>query len=187
MNWGLIILTFISVNLDFFVMMLFLLRKYSLTTVLVGYLLGTLLLVTLSFAVGKFLAAILPEWLLGVLGFLPLWLAVKRDDDTAEGSALSGVGGVLLTYLSICAGCNLSLFLPVLAGQPSSSFFILLLVVGVLTVLAVVIVAGISLLPPIIKVMDQFGEVLMRGCYLLIGCYVIYDSGLLLHLLQWIR
>ena len=70
MNFVIIGLTFLSVNLDFFFMLLFLVRKYRLSAVLGGYLLGTLLLVTASYLIGQTLSAFLPEWLLGVLGFL---------------------------------------------------------------------------------------------------------------------
>lgn len=185
MNYGLIILTFISVNLDFFVMMLFLLRKYHFTDVLGGYLLGTIFLVTVSFVAGRLLNAVFPEWLLGVLGILPVWLALKKDDDSTSSPLLTGVGGVFITYLSVCAGCNLSLFLPVLLNQPADTFWQLILLVVVITVVAVFAVAGLGSLPLVNRVMEKWGEPLMKSCYVIVGCYVIYDSGLLAHLLQW--
>lgn len=185
MNYWLITLTFLSVNLDFFVMMLFLLRRHRFYQVLVGYLLGTLALVLLCFAGGRALAMVLPEWVLGFLGFLPLWLAFHDEDEELAAHPRRGIFGVMLTYWSVCAGCNLSLFLPVLVKQPLSSLGMLLLLVTGLTIAAVVVIALISRLPLVVSLLDRFGEVLMKGCYVLIGCYVIYDSGLLAHLLQW--
>lgn len=185
MNYGLIILTFISVNLDFFVMMLFLLRKYRFTEVLGGYLLGTILLVTISFVAGRFLSSIFPEWVLGILGFLPLWQALSKDEDSNSSPLVKGIGGVFVTYLSVCAGCNLSLFLPVLVNQSADTFWQLILLVVVITVAAVFLVAGLGSLPVVGKVMDKWGEPLMRVCYIIVGCYVIYDGGLFSHLLQW--
>ncbi len=185
MNYGLIILTFISVNLDFFVMMLFLLRKYRFTEVLGGYLLGTILLVTISFVAGRFLSSIFPEWVLGILGFLPLWQALSKDEDSNSSPLFKGIGGVFVTYLSVCAGCNLSLFLPVLVNQSAGIFWQLILLVVVITVEAVFLVAGLGSLPVVGKAMDKWGEPLMRVCYVIVGCYVIYDSGLFSHLLQW--
>ena len=75
MHYGVLALTFLSVNLDFFLMLVFLLKKYRLWQVLLGYLLGNLILLTASFFVGKALTLFLPEWLLGFLGVLPIWLA----------------------------------------------------------------------------------------------------------------
>lgn len=186
MNYGLITLTFISVNLDFFLMMLFLLRQYRFRQVLVGYLIGTLLLVTLSFVAGQFLAALLPEWVLGILGVLQIWLAFRDDDDDNQGHGVNGTWGVMLTYLSVCAGCNLSLFLPVLANQRLANFGMILALVTILTVVAVVVINLVGKLPVIVRGMDRFGESLMKICYVAIGCYVFYDSGLVTHLLQWL-
>ena len=47
MNWLLIALTFIGVNLDFFFILLLLLKKYQLRSVILGYLIGVLFIVTL--------------------------------------------------------------------------------------------------------------------------------------------
>ena len=111
MNYWLLALTFISVNLDFFFILLFLLKRYRVPQVMLGYLLGTMILMALSFVIGKALAAFLPEWLLGILGFLPIWMAIHDDDDDLQGKHdRSPVLNVLITYLSVCAGCNLSIF-----------------------------------------------------------------------------
>ncbi|MDE4483504.1 hypothetical protein C1S40_15595, partial [Lactiplantibacillus plantarum] len=74
MHYGVLALTFLSVNLDFFLMLVFLLKKYRLWQVLLGYLLGNLILLTASFFVGKALTLFLSEWLLGCLGVLRVWL-----------------------------------------------------------------------------------------------------------------
>lgn len=67
MNYWILALTFISVNLDFFFMLIFLLKKNKLSKVILGYLLGNIILLVASYVVGKALAVFLPEWLLGVL------------------------------------------------------------------------------------------------------------------------
>ena len=85
MNYWVLALTFLSVNLDFFFMLIFLLKKYSLVKVMIGYLLGNLILLTLSFFIGKALLVFLPEWILGILGFLPIYLAFHDDDDDDNG------------------------------------------------------------------------------------------------------
>ncbi len=54
MNYYVLGLTFLSINLDFFFILLFLLRRYRLHEVISGYVLGTIILLTLSFTAGKF-------------------------------------------------------------------------------------------------------------------------------------
>ncbi|MCI1985824.1 MAG: cadmium resistance transporter [Lactobacillus sp.] len=188
MNYWLLALTFLSVNLDFFFMLLFLLKKYRVQQVMLGYLLGTLILLTLSFAVGKVLASFLPEWLLGILGVLPIYMALHDDDDDDAGDKAHGgpVLTVLVTYLSVCAGCNLSIFLPVLAGETLPHFGETLIFIGVLTLLVVAVLKLIADIPVVTKVMDRYGEPLMKACYILIGLYVFWDSGLITHVLSWL-
>lgn len=184
MNYGILALTFLSVNLDFFFMLIFLLKKYRLGQVMIGYLLGNLILLTASFFVGKTLALFLPEWLLGVLGILPIWMAF-RDDDDDEGDQTrkSPVVSVLVTYLSVCAGCNLAIFLPVLVGETMLHFLMTLVFIGVLTLVVVIVIKLIADIPVVERVMAAHGERLMKVCYVLIGLYVFWDSGLISHLI----
>ncbi|AVW11733.1 cadmium resistance transporter [Lactiplantibacillus paraplantarum] len=184
MHYGILALTFLSVNLDFFLMLVFLLKKYQLRQVLVGYLLGNLILLTASFFVGKTLTLFLPEWVLGVLGVLPIWLAFHDDDDDAtDRSGRSPVINVLVTYLAVCAGCNLSIFLPVLIGESMLHFLMTLGFIGVLTILVVFIINQVAGISAVQRQITAHGEWLMKVCYVVIGLYVFWDSGLISHLL----
>ncbi|WP_155286381.1 cadmium resistance transporter [Lacticaseibacillus zhaodongensis] len=184
MNYGLLTLTFLSVNLDFFFMLIFLLKKYHLPSVIIGYLLGNILLLVLSYAMGRVLNVFLPEWVLGALGVLPIYLALHDDDDTAAVKQhRSEPLSVCVTYLSVCAGCNLSIFLPVLAGETPPHFVLALLFIAALTVLVVLLIKLIAAVPLVTQLMARFGERLMKLCYVLVGCYVFWDSGLISHLL----
>ena len=184
MHYGILTLTFLSVNLDFFLMLVFLLKKYQLWQVLLGYLLGNLVLLTASFFVGRALTLFLPEWLLGVLGILPIWLAFHDDDDdAADRSGRSPVVNVLVTYLAVCAGCNLSIFLPVLVGQSMFHFLMTLVFIAVLTVLVVLVINQIAGIAMVQRQIAAHGERLMKVCYVVIGLYVFWDSGLISHLL----
>lgn len=165
-------------------MLLFLLKKYRLGKVMVGYLLGNLLLLTLSYMVGRALIVFLPEWLLGVLGILPIYLAFHDDDDeSGDKTSSSPVWSVLMTYLSVCAGCNLSIFLPVLVGETVAHFLMTLLFIGSLTVVVVLVIKAVANIPVVTRVMTKYGERLMKVCYVIIGLYVFWDSGLISHLI----
>lgn len=185
MNYWILALTFLSVNLDFFFMLIFLLKKYKLSHVMLGYLLGNIILLVASFVVGKALAAFLPEWILGILGILPIYMAFHDDDDddNQKSAHKSETVNTLITYLSVCAGCNLSIFLPVLVGESITNFLITLVFIGILTILVVLLIKLVADIPVVSHVMEAHGEKLMKICYVLIGLYVFWDSGLISHLL----
>lgn len=184
MNFGLLTLTFIAVNLDFFFMLIFLLKKYRLASVMLGYLIGNLALLILSYVIGRSLLVFLPEWLLGVLGVLPIYMALHDDDDDdGDKQHHSQVLSVMLTYFSVCAGCNLSIFLPVLVGETFTHFLETLVFIGVLTLVVVSVIKLIADIPVVVKVMSAYGEKLMKVCYILVGLYVFWDSGLISHLI----
>lgn len=186
MNYWLLTLTFLSVNLDFFFMLIFLMKKYHVVKVMIGYLLGNLIMLILSYAVGKALLIFLPEWVLGILGILPIYLAFHDDDDDdSDRQHHSQILSVTLTYLSVCAGCNLSIFLPVLVGESYPHFLLTLLFIGSLTILVVLVIKLIAQLPIVTDIMAKYGERLMKVCYVLIGLWVFWDSGLISHIIAF--
>ncbi|WP_251548150.1 cadmium resistance transporter [Limosilactobacillus caecicola] len=187
MNWILITTTFLAVNLDFFVILLFLCQRFTTRQVISGYLLGLAILITAAFLAGQILLKFLPEWLLGVLGVIPIWAALSdNDEDPTTNHQHSPVLTVLITYLSVCAGCNLSLFLPVLATQTWANFGLILAYIGVLTIFLVLLIARFGQLTPVQHVLNRWGEPLMKLCYIGIGIYVFFDSGLVHHLISLI-
>ena len=186
MNYGLIFITFIAVNLDFFFILLCLVNKYPLRDVIIGYVLGVGLLVIASFLIGKALALFLPEWILGVLGILPIYMALQDNDEEAnqQSTTRSPIVIVLITYLAVCTGCNLSIFLPILTGLSTNQFGIALLFILVLTMLVVILIKQVGQIPVIARLMDKYSEKVMKVIYIGVGLYVFYDSGLISHLAQ---
>ena len=188
MNWWVLGATFIAVNLDFFFILLVMVNRYRLVDVMLGYLAGVLLLVCLSYFAGQVLAAFLPEWILGILGVLPIWMALHDDDDDDdEGKAThSPALAVFITYLSVCAGCNLAIFLPVLTKATLSGFGQALLFLGICTILVVGLIKLIGEIPAVKRFMTRFSEPLMKLVYVGVGLYVFWDSGLVSHLVNLI-
>lgn len=72
-------------------MLLFLLKKYAMSKVVLGYLLGNLILLVISYFIGQVLATLLPEWFLGVLGILPIYMAFHDKDDDGVKKKITSV------------------------------------------------------------------------------------------------
>lgn len=186
MNWLLILITFLGVNLDFFFILLLLLKKYNLKSVMMGYLMGLWALLILSFSVGQVLDHFLPEWLLGLLGLLPIYMALKdEDEDAQEVRAKSPIIITLVTYLSVCAGCNLALFLPVLSTISAVQIIEVMLVLTILSVIIIYVIKAIGNVKAINDLMEKYGEILTKVVYIGVGIYVLFDSGLIAHLISW--
>ncbi|MGR3741312.1 cadmium resistance transporter [Companilactobacillus sp. DQM5] len=184
MNYWILMITFLSVNLDFFFMLIFLLKQYKFNDVLLGYLLGNLFMVTIGYLIGKTLSVFLPEWILGVLGFLPIYLALRKEnDDENIIDKKSPFISVFITYLSVCLGCNLAVFSPILLKENITNFFLTLIIIIFLSILVVVVIKKISLNKIVSIIMEKYGETLMKVCYIFIGLYVFFDSGLIMHLM----
>jgi len=187
MNWWLILITFLGVNLDFFFILLILLKKYDVKKVVLGYVLGIIVLVSLSFFAGKLLALFLPEWLLGILGILPIYMAFKDDDDDlADDKGRSPVLATFITYLAVCSGCNLSIFLPILTGLSFEDFALVLLFLVVLSGIVVVLINLIGNIKVVYNTMEKYGEILTKIVYIGVGLYVFWDSGLISHIMAWL-
>jgi cadmium resistance protein CadD (predicted permease) len=186
MNWLIILITFMGVNLDFFFILLLLLRKLALQEVIVGYLLGLWILLAVSFFAGHLLETFFAEWMLGLLGILPIYMALHDNDDQSQHvTTNSPIITTLVTYLSICAGCNLSILLPVLTPVKLRDFGLILVI---LSVLSIVIILGIQRLSDngfVNRIMDHYGEIMTKVVYIGVGLYVFWDSGLINHLLSW--
>ncbi|KOY72107.1 cadmium resistance transporter [Apilactobacillus kunkeei] len=186
MNWLLILITFLGVNLDFFFILLLLLKKHKLGSVMMGYLIGLWVLLILSFSVGQILDRFLPEWVLGLLGILPIYMALKdEDEDAKEVNHKSSVVITLITYLSVCSGCNLALFLPVLSTISAIQIMEVIAVLTVLSILVILIIKWIGNIKPINDLMKKYGEILTKVVYIGVGIYVLFDSGLIAHVISW--
>ena len=186
MNLGILVITFLGVNFDFFFMLLFLLKKYRVSQVIIGYIIGVVILLTASYSIGVVLASFLPEWILGILGVLPIYMAIHDNDEEQDNdSKKSPIVTVLLIYLSVCAGCVLAIFLPVMVGESFNNFLIALLIIALLTMVIVFIVKLVADMRVVTGLMDRYGEILMKVCYILIGLYVFWDSGLISHVFAW--
>lgn len=187
MNWWVLTVTFLAVNLDFFFILLLLLRRFNLKDVIIGYLLGVLILVTAIYFAGQVLAMFLPEWVLGILGILPIWMAIRDNDEDPDSMGnRNPVTTVLVTYLSVCAGCNLSIFLPILTNVSLIHFLEVLVYVSIFTVIIVCLLKMIGEIPVVKDFMAKYSEILMKVVYIGVGLYVFWDSGLISHLIKLI-
>ncbi|MCM0599432.1 cadmium resistance transporter [Periweissella fabalis] len=185
MNITLLTLLFIAVNLDFFVILLFLLKKYSFRSTLIGYGIGMLLLWFIAAIISQTLHDLLPAWTLGILGLIPIYMAIKSSEEEAtETSHKSAILGVIMVYLGTCGADNLAIYVPVLSNLSILETIIGAFYITILMILSTILAQKIDNLPVIGLAIEKYGEIATRLIYVIIGVSVIWESNLISHLFQ---
>lgn len=189
MNIALLTLLFISVNIDFFIILLYLLQKYRFKDVLLGYGLGMIVLWVAGALVSQTLHAFLPMWLFGFLGLIPIYLAIKGeadddddDDEIKTSKQKNGTLAVLGIYLGTCGADNFAIYVPVLSTMNWQQLVIGGIYVLILMLISTWLASKFGQLPAVKSFFERFGENTTRIVYAVIGIFVITESNLVPHL-----
>lgn len=178
----LVTMLFIGVNLDFFVILLFLLQKYSYKDNLIGYELGMIIVFSISAFAGQIIQSFIPEWSIGLLGLIPIYIGFKGEDDDENNDdqhkSNKGVMAVLLMYLVSCGADNIAVYVPVLATMTVTSILLTVLYFIILTAISLTLAYFFGQIPIIKNLFERFGEPLSRIIYIFIGIFVMLDTGL---------
>lgn len=178
----LVTMLFIGVNLDFFVILLFLLQKYSYKDNLIGYELGMVIVFSISALAGQIIQSFIPEWSIGLLGLIPIYMGIKGEDDDDNNNekhqSNKGVIAVLLMYLVSCGADNIAVYVPVLATMPVTSIVLTVIYFIFLTAVFLTLAYFFGQIPIIKNIFERFGEPLSRIIYIFIGIFVMIDTGL---------
>lgn len=165
MDITLLTLLFISVNFDFFIILLYLLHKYRFKEVLIGYGTGIVILWISATVLSQTLHFFLPNWLFGFLGLIPLYMALHGESD-ADGedepnhsSKYSGILAVLVIYLGACGPDNFAIYVPVLSNMNLSALIFGGMYILILMMISTVLAAKFGRLPKIKHFFDNYGEI----------------------------
>lgn len=181
----LVTMLFIGVNLDFFVILLILLQKFNFKNTLIGYELGMLFVFLISAIMGQFIQQIIPEWGIGLLGLIPIYMGIKGDDDEDKKiKQHKGILAVTFFYLSSCGADNLAVYVPVLATMNLSHILIIITYFIILTFISLLLASLVCKIPFIHHIFERWGGPISQIVYILIGIFVMLDTGLIQKLLS---
>ncbi|MFT8824952.1 MAG: cadmium resistance transporter [Liquorilactobacillus mali] len=184
-NLPLVTMLFIGVNLDFFVILLFLLQKYNFKDNLFGYALGMLLIFGISALAGQLIQSLIPAWVIGFLGLIPIYMGIKEEDHSSKTNTISkrGITAVLLMYLASCGADNIAVYVPVLATMALSDIIVTMIYFLFLTAISLTLAYFFGQLPIIKNIFEHWGTQLCRIIYVFIGLFVMLDAGLVKHII----
>lgn len=177
----LVTMLFIGVNLDFFVILLFLLQKYSFKDTLIGYEVGMMLVFTISAMAGQVIQSFIPGWSIGLLGIIPIYMGIRGendDDDPQRTKSATGIISVLLIYLVSCGADNIAVYVPILATMNLATILMTMIYFIILTAISLTLTYFFGQIPMIKNIFERWGAPLSRIIYILIGIFVMIDTGL---------
>ncbi|WP_262315762.1 hypothetical protein [Lacticaseibacillus parakribbianus] len=176
----LLLLAFVSVNLEYLFLLLFLLQKYAPLQVTLGYLAADAVLMGLSYALGLGLELIVPDWVVGGVGLLPLVFALHAKSPTDPAlSPQAATVAVVLTVLAVTTRCHLALYLPILTGIGATEALLAGVLIGVATVVVMLAASTVARHPAWAAEIQARSLAPTKACYVLVGAYVMWDSDLL--------
>lgn len=188
---------YLSTNLDYLILLMAFFaqttspRKFRL--ILYGDILGSLVLVGGSLTLGIILHIIPQEWLLGLLGLIPLSFGIKLlcqapapetfNPQQQRGLALSR--SVALITVTSCSADNIGIYTPLFASmQTASEIYLTLITFAVMLFLIFGLALLIYHLPLMATTIENYGRWLSAIIYLGLGSYILIESGTISHLIS---
>ena len=188
---------YISTGLDYLIILMVIFARVKHRDrwlVLIGDFLGTIVLVGSSLLIAFFLGFVPAPWLLGFLGLIPIYLGIKLwvqgdDDDTDAIAAKVAnpkrlIGQVALITMATCGADNVGIYVPIFTTVAPNTIPLILLTFAVMVVIFWEIGYRLACLPKVADVLEKQGRYITVAVYILIGLYIMYDSGTFQHLLQ---
>jgi cadmium resistance protein CadD (predicted permease) len=173
------ILAFISTNIDdvFLLMLFFGNKRFKEREIVVGQFLGIAALIAVSFAV-SFIGLVVDKAYIGLLGFLPIYFGIrgilhlraKQIHEEEKVVELKSNRNNVLTVAGTTianGGDNIGIYVPL---TMISIFFVM---TGAWCLLAKYFTKH----PLIAKAIDKYGHVLTPFVLILLGVYILYESG----------
>lgn len=192
-------LLYASTALDLLVILMLLFSKYRSSKhrrqIFVGQLVGsyTLILISLFFA---FILHYVPaKWLLGLLGVVPIYFAVKyllgTSDETTEARQTlvrrrdkNLMWTVVIITVTSCGADNIGLFVPYFVALTNGQVVVTLVVFTICIFILVGLGMAFSRIPVVKAFLGQFGNWIMALIYAYLGGMIIIKGGTVQHLLR---
>lgn len=187
---------FVSTSIDYLLILVIVFAqtrtKKGLLHVVGGQYLGTAILVAISLAIAFLLHFIPDEWIIGLLGFVPILLgirvAVKREGNDEEDGA-DEVNEKLeraqssrlfwtITLITIASGGdNLGIYIPYFASMQAIAIVTALLVFVAATAVLCFIGYKLATIPLISKTLENYERVIVPVVFIGLGVYILAESG----------
>lgn len=182
------VVAYISTNIDdIFVIMILLAQaaKGAKGKLVAGHFLGVGAITVISM-LGAFGLQNLPLQYVGILGLMPIGLGIKAwldhkkgadDDDAPDTQSVSLLSMAMITVGN--GADNVGVYIPLFTGFSGSERISAVVVFAVMTALWVFLANTLAEFPKIKELIGKYKPILIPAVFILLGVYIIVDSGLL--------
>lgn len=191
------ITAYISTSIDYLIILMVIfgsINRKERWLVFWGDLLGTSVLVAVSLIMAFILGFVPQEWLLGLLGIIPVFMGARllisgeSDDDEVVESQLKKRRNIILNVavitIATCGADNIGIYVPLFAQASAGSLMIILITFLVMLSLFCYIGYLLIKIPKVATVLEKYGLYITALVYIGLGFYILLESGTFQHLIQ---
>ncbi|WP_313552491.1 CadD family cadmium resistance transporter [Aerococcus sp.] len=187
-------LVFISTSIDYLVVLTILFSTVNTgkqRSIYIGQYIGTGLLVGFSLIAAYFLNFIPQDWVIGLLGLLPLILGIRAifiDEDVDEkyleekmSHRQSELASVVALTIAL-GGDNLGIYIPYFTGMSFQEVMVVFLVfiIGIFTLCY--LSKRLASVPMIGEVVERYEKVIVPVVFIGLGIFILLENGTIQHL-----
>ncbi|GAO99260.1 cadmium resistance transporter [Fructobacillus ficulneus] len=195
------LVSYLGTSSDYFIILVLIFatfrQKNQVRPIIIGAYLGNALLVLIAFLVGLTLKQVPAEWLLGLLGLIPIILGVKNfltEEEEEEGEVfvekLSQTAShkivmtVVVMTIASCGADNLALYIPYFSLAGLDLLPIIFAMFFLILTLSMVAAYHLAQVKQIQEVFEKFGDGIQSLVYLILGIYILFEAGTVTHLIS---
>jgi len=186
------VVAFASTNIDdIFILTLFYgNRTFNGGEILAGQLLGIASLIAISL-IGSLVGLFIEPAYVGLLGLIPIYLgakgilrlmATKKESEHPDDQAKSKGKNHVLTVAGVTianGGDNIGIYTPLFAALSWTNKITMVTIFLVMTLLWCLVAKYLTKHPVVAKVVDRYGHSITPFVLVLLGIYILYESGTL--------
>lgn len=185
---------YISTSIDYLIVLIILFAQLSQNKqkwhIYAGQYLGTGLLVGVSLVAAYVVNFVPEEWMVGLLGLIPIYLGIRfaivgEDEEEEEEEIIERLEQSkanqlfwTVTLLTIASGGdNLGIYIPYFASLDWAQTLVALLVFAIGVIIFCELSRVLSSIPLISETIEKYKRIIVPLVFILLGLYIMYESG----------
>ncbi|MDN6054999.1 MAG: CadD family cadmium resistance transporter, partial [Lactococcus lactis] len=172
--------------------------KKSHLSITLGQIIGSFALVLVSLFFAVILKLVPEEWILGLLGLIPLGLGIKYlffgdDDDDEELDELlqkrknkSLLGTVIIISFASCGADNIALFTPFFMTLSANNLLLSIIIFALNILILGLLGKTIAKIPHLHDVLEKYSRWILAFVYIVLGIMVLLESGTVSKILSFL-
>lgn len=191
------ITAYISTSIDYLIILMVIfgsVNRKERWLVYWGDLLGTSVLVAASLVMAFILGFVPQEWLLGLLGIIPVLMGLRLlisgesdDDEVVERQMKKRrniIMNVAIITIATCGADNIGIYVPIFAQSTVQTLSVILITFFFMLSLFCYVGYLLIKIPKVAEILERYGMYITAIVYIGLGLYIMFESGTVQHLVK---